>query len=87
MTEEQETEDRGKCRYLGRFHDVCAGTGFVIAAAKEEIDLHRWGYHWTGMIDLKWEPIVKDKTAQEIYKKKDGYDAKLASLMEKMKKV
>jgi hypothetical protein len=28
---------------------------------------------------------VKDKTAQEIIKKKDGYDAKLASLMDKMK--
>jgi hypothetical protein len=87
MTEEEETKDHGKCRYLGRFHDMCAGTGFCVAAAKNEIDLYKWAYNWAGTIDLTWVPVVKDKTAQEIIKKKYGYDDKLASLMENMKVV
>jgi hypothetical protein len=41
----------------------------------------------TGTIDVKWVPVVKDKTLQEIIKKKDGYDAKLASLIETLKVV
>jgi hypothetical protein len=85
MTEEDEAKDRGNCRYLGRFHDMSGGTGFQVAAAKSEIDLYKWAFHWAGSIDLTWVPVVKDKTAQEIIKKKDGYDARLASLMDKMK--
>jgi hypothetical protein len=87
MTEEDETKDRENCRYLGRFHDMCDGTGFTVAAAKSEIDLYKWAYHWAGNMDFKCVPVVKDKTAQEIIKKKDGYDAKLASLLERMKVV
>jgi hypothetical protein len=87
MTEEDEIKDRGNCRHLGCFHDMCDGTGFQVAAAKNEIDLYKWAYHWAGSMDLKWVPVVKDKTGQEIIKKKDGYDAKLASLMERMKVV
>jgi hypothetical protein len=87
MTEEDEIKDRGNCRHLGCFHDMCNGTGFQVAAATNEIDLYKWAYHWAGPMDLKWVPVVKDKTAQEIIKKKDGYDAKLASLMETMKVV
>jgi hypothetical protein len=85
MTEEDETKDRGNCRYLGRFHNMSGGTGFQVAAAKNEIDLYKWAYHWAGAMDLNWVPVVKDKTAQEIIKKKDGYDTKLASLMDTMK--
>jgi hypothetical protein len=87
MTEEDETKDRGKCRYLGRFHNMSEGTGFtVVAATTNEIDLYKWAHHWAGSVDLTFVPVVKDKTAQEeIVKKKDGYDAKLASLKEKMK--
>jgi hypothetical protein len=84
MTMEDETKDRGNCRYLGRFHDMCSGTGFCVAAAKNEIDLYKWAYHWAGTMDLKLVPVVKEKTMQEIVKKKDGFDAKLASLMGKM---
>jgi hypothetical protein len=85
MTEEDEIKDRGNCRYLGRFHNMSGGTGFQVAAAKSEIDLYKWSFHWAGAIDLTWVPVVKDKTAQEIIKKKEGYDAKLASLMNTMK--
>jgi hypothetical protein len=85
MTEEDETKDRGNCRYLGRFHNMSGGTGFGIAAAKNEIDLYKWAYHWAGSMDITWVPVVKDKTAQEIIKKKDGYDTRLSSLMDKMK--
>ena len=85
MTEEDEIKDRGKCRFLGRFHNMCDGTGFGVAAATNEIDLYKWTYHWAGSADITWVPVVKDKTMQAIIKKKDGYDAKLASVMEKMK--
>jgi hypothetical protein len=85
MTEEDETTDRGNCRYLGRFHNLGDGTVVIVAAATNEIDLYKWAYHWAGSIDLVWVPVVKDKTMQEIVRKKDGYDAKLASVMEKMK--
>jgi hypothetical protein len=87
MTEEDETKDRGNCRYLGRFHDMCDGTGFCVAAATSEIDLYKWAYHWAGPLDAKWVPVVKDKAAQDIFRKKDGYDAKLASLLKRMKVV
>jgi hypothetical protein len=87
MTKEEETKDHGNCRYLGRFHDMCGGTGFCVAAAKNEIDLYKWTYHWAGKMDVTWVPVVNDKTFQEITKRKDGYDAKLASVMEKMKVV
>jgi hypothetical protein len=87
MTKEEETKDRGNCRYLGRFHDMCDGTGFTVTAAKNEIDLYKWAYHWAGKMDFTFVPVVKDKTNQEIIKKKDGYDAKLASLLERMKVV
>jgi hypothetical protein len=85
MTKEEEAKDRGNCRYLGRFHNMCDGTGFCIVAATHEIDLYKFAYHWAGAGDLRFVPVVTDKTAQEIVKKKDGYDAKLSSLMEKMK--
>jgi hypothetical protein len=64
---------------------MSGGTGFQVAAAKSEIDLYKWAFHWAASIDLTWVPVVKDKTAQEIIKKKDGYDARLASMMDKMK--
>jgi hypothetical protein len=85
MTKEDETKDRGKCRYLGRFHNMSDGTGFTVAAATNEIDLYKWTHHWAGSADITWVPVVKDRTMQEIIKKKDGYDAKLASVMRKMK--
>ena len=85
MTEEDETKDRRKCRDLGRFHNMGDGTDFgVAAAAMNEIDLYKWAHHWAGSVDITWVPVVKDKTAIEVInKKKDGYDAKLASLMQK----
>jgi hypothetical protein len=87
MTEADEIKDRGNCRYLGRFHDISDGTGFFVASAKDEMDLYKWAYGWAGTVDLTLVPVVKDKAMQEIIKKKDGYDAKLAALMEKMKAV
>jgi hypothetical protein len=45
-----------------------------------ELPLGRYG-------DETWVSVLKDKASQEITKKKDGYDAKLAALMEKMKAV
>jgi hypothetical protein len=85
MPLQDETNDRGNCRYLGRFHDLGTGTGFVIAAAVDEMDLHSWGYHWTTLIDIHWEAVID--TFRDIVKSKSGSDAKLSPLMEKMKTV
>jgi hypothetical protein len=87
MTEEDEIKDRGEVPLSWSLPWHCDGTGFGVAPAKNAIDLCKWAYHLTGTIDVKWVPVVKDKTLQEIIKKKDGYDAKLASLIETLKVV
>jgi hypothetical protein len=70
---------------VARFHNMGDGIGFCVAATKNEIDLYKWAYGLAGVMDLTLVPVVKGKIAQDIVKKKDGFDAKLASLTDKMK--
>ena len=84
LTEEQDKADAGACRNLGRYHDLGAGSGIIIAAAKSEKDLYAWAFNWAPLCEVRIVPVLTDKDAQDITRGKPGFDKKVAALMAKI---
>ncbi len=84
LTEEQDKLDAGKCRPLGRWHDIGEGSGMAIAAAKSEADLYAWAFNWTGICDCSVVPVLTDAQGRKIIKEKPDFEYKLANVKASM---
>jgi len=84
LTEEQDKGDAGKCRPLGRWHDLGTGTGFAIAAAKSEADLYKWANNWASMCDCECSTVLTDKQGRKILSSKPDFEQKLATVREQL---
>lgn len=80
LTEEQDKGDAGKCRSLGRWHDLGEGSGMAIAAAKSEEDLYKWAFNWTEICDCKVVPVLTDAQARKIISEKPDFEDKLKAV-------
>lgn len=59
--------DPGKCRLLGRFHNMANFTGLVICEADSAEDIYEWVFNWTeDMCTAKITPIMTDDEAREM---------------------
>lgn len=69
--------DPGRCRLLGRFHNLSKFTGVCIFEADSVEDAYEWAYHWTeDMCSANLRAIVTDDEAREIVSgKKVDYSA------------
>lgn len=84
LTEAQDKGDSGRCRPLGRYHNLGMGMGFAIAAAKSEADLYAWANNWAGMCQVEFSTVLTDKQARKIISSKPGFAQKLATVKEQM---
>ena len=84
LTEEQDNQDSGNCRPLGRWHDIANGTGFAIAAAKSEADVYAWAYNWAPLCDCTIRPCLTDTQCRKIISGKPNFQTNLAKVQESM---
>jgi hypothetical protein len=73
MTEEVDKADYDKCVLMGRYHNLGNGTGFIICAAKSEVDLMAWAYNWTTLFDFNIQPVMSDNEVREMVKSKPNF--------------
>ena len=85
LTEEQDKNDAGNCRPLGRWHDLGQGSGMAIAAAKSEADIYAWAFNWTGICDCDIVPVLTDKQGREVISSKPDFNIKLEAVKKLMK--
>ena len=84
LTQEQDVADAGNCRPLGRWHDLGAGSGMAIAAARSEEDVYRWAFNWAGMCDCKIVPVLTDLQSRAVIRSKSDFDKKLEAVVAAM---
>ncbi len=77
LTKEQDEADAGNCRPLGRWHLIGEGSGVAVAAAKNEADLYKWAFNWTGICDCVVVPVLTDSQSRDIIKGKPDFEQKL----------
>ena len=77
LTKEQDEADAGNCRPLGRWHLIGEGSGVAVAAAKNEADLYKWAFNWTGICDCEVVPVLTDSQSRDIIKGKPDFEQKL----------
>ena len=82
LTEEEDINDSGNCRPLGRWHNLGEGSGMAIAAAKNEEDIYKWAFHWTEICDCKVVPVLTDAQARKIISEKPDFETKLKAVKE-----
>ena len=82
LTEEQDKNDSGNCRPLGRWHNLGEGTGMAIAAAKSEEDIYKWAFNWTEICDCKIVPVLTDAQSRKIISEKPDFETKLKAVRE-----
>ena len=84
LTKEQDDADSGKCRPLGRWHDLGSGSGMAIAAARSEEDIYKWAFNWAEMCDCEIVPVLTDAQSRNVIKSKANYEQKLKQTMESL---
>lgn len=84
LTQEQDKGDAGNCRPLGRWHDLGNGSGFAVAAAKNESDVYAWAFNWASMCNCSVVPVLTDKQARSVIKSKPDFEKKLAAVKQSM---
>ena len=84
LTQEQDVADAGKCRPLGRWHDLGAGSGMAIAAARSEEDVYKWAFNWAGMCNCKIVPVLTDLQSRAVIRSKSDFDKKLQAVVAAM---
>ncbi len=84
LLEEQDRADAGKCRPLGRWHDLGTGSGMAIACAKSEEDIYEWAYNWTQICDCEVVPVLTDLQSRKLIKSKPDFEQKLDALRKSM---
>ena len=77
LTSDQDALDSGKCRPLGRWHDLGNGSGFAIAAATSERDVYAWANNWATMCSCKVVPVLTDRQTREVIRSKPGFEQNL----------
>ena len=84
LSQEDDENDCGECRPLGRWHDLGGGCGMAIAAAKSEEDIYKWAFNWTSICDCEIVPVLTDKQSRKIIKGKPDFEQKLAEVRKSM---
>lgn len=85
LTKEQDEQDSGNCRCLGRWHDLGNGSGFAVAGARNEKDIYRWANNWASMCECKIVPVLTDRQARAVIRQKPDYEKKLRAVQKSMK--
>lgn len=49
--------DRGKCKLLGRWHDLGSSSGIALAICSKTEDLFRWANNWNSLCECKATPV------------------------------
>ena len=84
LTKEQDEQDAGNCRPLGRWHDIGTGSGMAIATAKSEADIYAWAFHWTEICQCEIVPVLTDTQSRKLISSKPDFESKLKSVKESM---
>lgn len=87
LSQEDDTNDSGKCTSFGRWHVPSKGCGYAIASCPSAFDGYKWAYNWNSMCDCELHPVTQDNETREIIKSGFGYDAKYKNLMQQMDKL
>lgn len=85
LTAEQDSTDSGRCRPLGRWHDLGNGSGFAIACARNEHDIYKWANNWAEMCECKIVPVLTDDRARVVIRSKADFSKKLKDVQKTMK--
>ena len=70
MTDADDAADRGGVKQIGRWHDVAAAKGVVIAESDDLGAVHSWALNWNNVLDVEITPVVDDAEARATIKKK-----------------
>lgn len=87
MTVEQDMEDPGKNRLLGRWHDLATGTGLAICASSSSVDLQEWASRWMHLCKCKIRPVITDADLRLLLTAKPDFEQKHQRLLDKMKRL
>ena len=68
MTEAQDVADAGDATPLGRWHDLGAGRGVVVAAAKDTAAVQKWAANWSSICACAIVPVLSDAQARAVVK-------------------
>lgn len=82
MTQEQDKNDAGNNRPLGRWHNIGTGTGFAICASNSIADLQAWATNWSALCSCDIHPVLTDKQTRAIEQSKPNFGVKAEALME-----
>ena len=77
LSEQEDKDDAGQCRPVGRWHDIGTGSGMAVAVAKSEADIYAWAFHWTAICECEIFPVLTDKQSRKIISGKPDFEAKL----------
>jgi len=56
-------------KFIGRWHDLAAGTGVLIVETKDLAALHRYLGQWTPYMDVNVVPAMDDRESGAVAKK------------------
>jgi hypothetical protein len=84
LSEEEDKQDAGNCRPLGRWHDLGTGSGMAVAVAKSEADIYAWAFHWTEICQCEIVPVLTDSQSRKLISSKPDFESKLKSVKESM---
>lgn len=66
MTYEDDVNELGEVKLLGRWASVGEARGFCVVEAKTTVDLQKWLNNWVAMADIKVKPCLDDNLQREL---------------------
>lgn len=83
LSEQEDKNDAGSCRPLGRWHDLGMGCGMAIAGASSEKDIYKWANNWTDVCDCTIVPVMTDSQTRRMVRSKPNYTKNVRSIKKK----
>jgi len=84
MTQEQDVQDSGPLRVIGRWHNLGDGSGVAVVGATNMEDVYTWGVGWGKLLDFQIHPCITDADAQDIVRSKPGHAQRLKAAQVRM---
>lgn len=66
MTAEDEENDLGGVKLIGRWHDLVGFTGIAICEAQDLAAVANWLLNWNAILDADVTPVCDDEEARAI---------------------
>lgn len=81
MSEQDDTNDSGKCTSYGRWHVPSKGSGCVIASCPSTMDIYKWTNHWQELCECEVFPVTGDSVTRSIISSRPDFEKKRNNLL------